>query len=259
MTLNKVVLVANILLVLVPNIVNAQAQVSQSEIARQLQTDNRDERARALRMAQAIGAQGIDTELREALISALEVEGRLHMQRVRGEIEPLDNPLLVAKLANFVIEFRDSRSIPGLTGALGMAPPVIFALADFGEPAVQPVLDIVASTDDGSVLMDALATLRFMVEGAEARPLSTTTLSEIRGVAERFLTGEQSVVTVWRAIDLAVALDDPGLRRTVESLASDVGAVFARGISEPDLVFKTQKRAADRLAGDPPLPRHPNR
>ena len=98
MMLNKVVLVANVLLVLVPNIVNAQAQVSQSEIARQLLQADRDERGRALALAQSIGAQGIDSELREALISALENEGNLHAQLRREEIGPLENPVLIAKL-----------------------------------------------------------------------------------------------------------------------------------------------------------------
>jgi hypothetical protein len=142
-----------------------------------------------------------------------------------------------------------------LAGALGTSPPALFALADFGEPAAQPVLDVVTSTDDASVVMDALTSLRLMAEGVGARPLATKTLRDIRRVAEQRLTGKQSVTTLWKAIDLAVVLKDPDLRRTVESLASDANAVVARGISDPELIRQTQMLAADRLAGVPPLPR----
>ena len=256
MTLRQVVLVANVLLAPVLNIVNAQTQVSQSELARQIVQGNGNERSRAFGMAREIGAQGINPELRTALISGLEREGSLHAQRRRGEIGVLENPELIAGLAHLVAEFRDPRSIPALAGAPGTSPPALFALADFGEPAAQPVLDVATSTDDASVVMDALTSLRLMAEGVAARPLTTKTLSDIRRVAEQRLTGQQSVTTLWRAIDLAVVLNDPDLNRTVESLASDGNAVFARGISDPDLVFATQRRAADRLAGVPPLPRH---
>ncbi len=167
MMLNKVVLVANVLLVLVPNIVNAQAQVSQSEIARQLLQADRDERGRALALAQSIGAQGIDSELREALISALENEGNLHAQLRREEIGPLENPVLIAKLTNLVAEFLDPRSIPALAGALDVSSLVTFALANFGEQAAQPILDVAAGVDDASAVSGALIILRLMVEGAE--------------------------------------------------------------------------------------------
>jgi len=255
MTLRQVVLVANVLLAPVPNIVNAQAQVSQSELARQLVRGNGNERSKAFGKARAIGAQGINPELRAALISGLEREGSLHAQRRRGEIESLENPELIAGLAHLVAEFRDPRSLPALAGALGTSPPALFALADFGEPAAQPVLDVVTSTDDASVVMDALTSLRLMAEGVGARPLATKTLRDIRRVAEQRLTGKQSVTTLWKAIDLAVVLKDPDLRRTVESLASDANAVVARGISDPELIRQTQMLAADRLAGVPPLPR----
>ncbi len=255
MTLRQVVLVANVLLATVINIVNAQAQVSQSELARQIVQGNENERSSAFSMAREIGAQGITPELRTALITGLEREGSLHAQRRLGEIGFLENPELIAGLAHLVAKFRDPRSIPALAGALGTSPSALLTLADFGEPAAQPVLDVVTSTDDGSVVMDALTSLRLMVEGVRARPLTTKTLNDIRRVAEQRLTGEQSVTTLWRAIDLAVVLKDPDLRRTVESLASDGNAVVTRGITDLELIRETQMLAADRLAGVPPLPR----
>ncbi len=255
MTLRQQVLVANVLLALMLNIVNAQAQVSQSELARQLVQGNGSERSSAFGMAQVIGAQEINPELRAALITALEREGSLNAQRRRGEIGFLENPELIAGLAHLVAEFRDPKSIPALAGALGTSLPAIFALADFGESATQSVLDVVTSTDDGSVVMDALISLRLMAEGVGVRPLTTKTLNDIRRVAEQRLTGAQWVTTLWRAIDLSVVLKDPDLKRIVESLASDENAVAARGITDPELIKQTQKHAADRLAGVPPLPR----
>lgn len=255
MTLRQVVLVASVLLAPIFNIINAQPQISQSELARRLVQGNANERTAAFGMARAIGSQRIDPNLRAALITALEREGRLNAQRRRGEIEFQMYPELIAGLAELVAEFEDPRSIPALAGALGASPPAVFALADFGEPAGQPVLDVVTSTDDASVVMDALTSLRLMAEGVGVRPLTSKTLEDIRRVAEERLNGQQSVTTLWRAIDLAVVLKDSDLRRTVELLAADGNAVLARGVTDPELVEATQKLAADRLAGIPPLPR----
>lgn len=247
------------MLVPVFSIATVQAQtstrVSQNELARQLIQGNETERSTAFGMVRAIGTQRIDPNLRAALITALEREGSLNAQRRRGEIEFQKNPELIAGLAHLVAEFRDPRSISALAGALGASPPAVFALADFGEPAAQPVLDVVTSTDDASVIMDGLTSLRLMAEGVGARPLTTKTLNDIRRVAEQRLTGRQFVTTLWRAVDLAVVLNDPDLRRTVELLASDESAVVARGITDRELIEATQKLAADRLAGVPPLPR----
>lgn len=255
MTLRHVVLVASVLLTPFLGTVNAQPRISQSELAQQMIRGDSNERSRAFEMARAIDVQSINPELRAALITGLEREGRLHAQRRRGEVVSLENPELIAGLALLVSEFRESRSIPALVGALGSSPPAVYALADFGEPAARPVLDAVAGTDDASVVMFALTTLRMMLEGVAERPLTTGTLDDIRRVAAQRLTGKQSVTTLWRAIDLAVALNDPELRQTVQRLASDRSAVVTRGITDPELIEATQKLAADRLAGIPPLPR----
>jgi len=51
-----------------------------------------------------------------------------------------------------------------------------------------------------------------------------------------------------------VVLNDAGLRGIVEALASDPNEVIARGVTDPGDIARTQKWAADRLAGVPPLP-----
>jgi hypothetical protein len=234
---------------------NAGAQVNQSELARQLLRGSADEQRMSFEIARAMGAQRVAPELRAALATALEREGSLRARRRHGEIDFLENPELIAGLAQLVAEFRDPRSIPALAGAFGTSPPAVYALADFGEPAAESVLGMIMSTDDASVVMDALIGLRFMAEGVRERPLTAGTLRSMRRVAERRMTGTQSVTTLWRAIDLAVALNDPDLMRIVQSIASDRNAVISRGISDPELIAYTQRLAADRLAGVLPLPR----
>jgi hypothetical protein len=194
-------------------------------------------------------------KLRAAIIARLELEGDLNAQRRRGEIEVLENVELISGLAQLVSEFQDPASIPALTGALGTSPPAMFALANFGGPAAQSLVEVAVSTDDASIAMDALTSLRLMVDARQERPLSNETMDSIRRVAEARLTGKQQVTTLWRAIDLAVAIKDPALLRTVDLLASDHDAVVARGITDPALIDATRKLAADRLSGILPLPR----
>jgi hypothetical protein len=131
------------------------------------------------------------------------------------------------------------------------------ALADFGERAAPAVLAVVNSPDAHySAVDEGLITLRFMVEGTGPRPLSAGTLDQIRGAARQRLTGKQYFTTLWRAIDLAVVLKDPNLRQTVQALASDPTEVSARGVTNPDLIARTQQWAAQRLAGGPSSPRY---
>ncbi|MGH7468267.1 MAG: hypothetical protein ACRENP_09800 [Longimicrobiales bacterium] len=52
---------------------------------------------------------------------------------------------------------------------------------------------------------------------------------------------------------------NPQLLRIVQSLATDRNEVIARGVTESDLIAKTQKIAADGLAGVLPLPRREHR
>jgi hypothetical protein len=133
---------------------------------------------------------------------------------------------------------------------------VIRALADFGEQAAASVLQVVTSPDGWHDDVDGgLVALRFMVERRGEHPLTARTIAQIRRAADQRLTGKQYFTTLWSAIDLAVVLGDPGLRRIVELLASDRNEVFARGVENQDLLELTQQRAADRLAGIPPVPR----
>jgi hypothetical protein len=191
------------------------------------------------------------------LITALEEEGSLLAQARRGEITGLNNAELVSGLALVVAAFRDPRSIDALANALGTSPPATAALAEFGQRAVPAVLQVLGNATSTSVVNDALLCLRFMAEGVGSQPLIGGTRDLIRHVVEERLTEPQeSITTVWRAIDLAIALDDPDLRRIVQSVASERDALAVRGVLSPELIDRTQRLAEERLAGVLPLPRH---
>ncbi len=240
-----------------------QAQVDQSALAQQLLGGNASERSRALEAARTLGPQQIGPELRAALIKALEREDQVQAQRyhadLRGEaLERQEDPEFIFRVSRVVAELQDPRAIPALVGALGTGSPVTRALVDFGEEAAPALLAAVRSPETTHyVVDDALLALRFMAQGAGPHPVSAATLNEIRLAAKQRLTGKQYFTTLWRAIDLAVALHDPELRVIVESIASDRKEVVARGIEDRETIEETQRLAAERLAGVPPQRRWP--
>jgi hypothetical protein len=200
-------------------------------------------------------------ELRAALIALLDRNlGLVDEARKRGEAVSV-GPEFVAHVAHAVSQLEDPQAIPVLARALGKTGSTLVpdALADFGERAAGAVLRVVTDPETRyEGVSDGLLSLRFMVERREARPLSAGTLSEIRRAAKQRLTGKQDAPTLWKAIDLAVVLGDPELRRIVESLAADRREVAARGIEHAGLIDATQKLAAGRLAapGRPFTPRY---
>jgi len=160
-----------------------------------------------------------------------------------------------------VAPLKDPQAIPALvdTFSIGSSSTVVDALADFGEEAAPALLAGVMSPQSHyNAVNDGLMTLRMMVEDAGTHPLSAGTLGEIRRVAEHFLTAPERPpsigTTLWSAIDLAAVLKHPGLRQIVGALASDPKEVIARGVTDPGDIARTQKWAADRLAGVPLLP-----
>ncbi len=240
------------------------AQVDQSALAQQVLGESARERAIAVTVAEGLGPENIRPQLRAALITALEREGRVHVERAqaarRGETLPeLEAPELIALVAGAVAGLHDAASIPALASfGLGTGGPPIETLAAFGDQAAPAVLAVVMSPNSLHDTVDSgLITLRFMVEGEGDQPLGIGTVDQIRSAAEKHLaTGKGSkITTLWRAIDLAVVLNDSKLRGTIKTIASDWNAVLALGVDDPALVEQTQRRAADRLSGVPALPK----
>jgi hypothetical protein len=256
------VLVGSILL-LIPGLLFASLE-AQSSIPEQLLSANASERSSALEAARQIGFARASQDIRTALIKALQQEAVLHQQRdlaVRHSenVPPLDDPELLLRLAGAVAELKDPAAISALASALGSGFTVIRPLAAFGEQAVPAIVAIESSPNSGTDAVNhALITLRFIAEQASSvHALSDRTIAELRRVAaRRLLSGEGSATTtLWWAIDLAWAVQDRELRESVESLATDPNVVVTRGITDTGLIAQTQRRAADRVAGVPPLPR----
>ena len=193
--------------------------------------------------------------LSDTFISSLEHAADLEEQRVqalsRGEQTVIpSNPDLIARLTEVVIVLKDSRSIPALISVLGngsTATPV--ALAEFGELAIPGLLTVISPPEGPSHQVHAAPlALRCMVEGNKDQGISPTSIAEIKDALSKRLEMKQEFVTnLWRDIELAIALDDPELRRVVELIASDQEAVIDRGVNAPDLIQKTQVQAQDRL------------
>lgn len=237
-----------------------RAQVDQQTLARQILSADRGEQSRALSAAWALGPQNTGPELRAALITLLDRNNRIVAEAAKRDevLENLINPEFVAHVAHVVSQLQDSQAIPALAGALGSGSTLIRdALADFGEQAAPAVLQVVTSpeTPDDEI-REGLLTLRFMVEGPGARPLSAGTRDAIRRAAKQRLAGKQYFTVLGRAIDLAVSLRDPELRRIVEALAANPDSVAARGIDDPELVELVQRQAASRLVGGPSRPHY---
>jgi len=258
-TRRQVVLLATALMATVLHTPIVEGQVDQLAIAQQLLRDNVHGRSRALDVAAAIDAEKIGSELRAALITLLERKNRIVEEAARrGEaLANVEDPEFIAGLSRVVAALRDPQAIGALSKAIYGWITVIRALAAFGQQAAPSVLSVVTSPESHYNAVDhGLITLRFMVEGAGTRPLLADTLDEIRRAAQQRLTErQQSFTTVWQAIDLAVVLGDADLRQIVESFASNRDTVVAAGVEHPEAIDRTQKLAAERLAGVPAVPR----
>ena len=249
---------------LVLNVCLAAAPQSPAAIVEQLRSPDAGERSNALETVRRLGVGQSSQEVGTALIRALQQEAMLHRQREmadhRGENPPpLDDPELLLRMASIVAELRDPASIPALAASLGTGFTVIRPLAEFGEQAIPAILAVESSPDSGTGAVNhALITLRFIAEEVSAKGgLSDRVLQELRRVAtRRLLSGEGSATTtLWWAIDLAWVVQDKALRESVEALATNPNEILSKGITDPGLIEQTQHRAADRIAGVPPLPR----
>jgi hypothetical protein len=250
---------AIMVLVMVRTAMASEVQVDQRELAQQLLGQDAGARGEAIATTLALGPQKTGPGLRAALIALLDRETQIidGVAARGGFVETVVNPDEHSRVCQAIAELRDPSAIPALARGLGTCGWVIHRyLADFGEQAAPAVLAVVTSPKSSVYAVDeGLIALRFMVEGAGKRPLSAVTLEGIRRAAGHRLIGKQYFTTLWWAIDLAVVLNDPDLKKIVEALASDVNAVMARGVDQPHLIEKTQQIAIERLAGAPPLPR----
>jgi hypothetical protein len=242
---------------------DTQRPVGQNALAVQILSESLGERRRALESIDRIPVDDIGAGLRAALFQSLRQEAAIHFARYRagragGPMPELQDPTFVGALTRSIARLNDPESIPALADAMGFGYAAIHALARFGDVAAKRILDMVNSSDTIHYVVDGgLTALRFMIEAPRGEPLPASTRESIRLAVVKRLAGKEYFTTVWSAIDTASVLGDPGLSSVLQSIARDEGAVTARGITDPELIARTQKRAADRLAGIPALPRPP--
>ena len=256
------VLVSTLVVLPIAGDIGACEQASQSAVAAQLSSGDPVQQRRALDAIQGIDKSDISDDVKAAMATALHRESlrntrRYWQGRANQSVESLPDPELVGALARAVAEFGDPRAIPALSEALGTGFAVTRSLAAFGQPAAPAVLNVVTGSQSTHYAVnDGLIALRLMVEAKDVRPLDASTLAAILAAAEHHLTTKPLFIgTTWWAIDLAATLQDSRLKSIVEQFASDPNRSIAMGASDPDVVYQTQRRAADRLAGVAPLPR----
>ena len=188
-------------------------------------------------------------ELRQALVQGLEEALRRKQQRMRrrepfGSEAPAETRV---QLVEAVAALHDPGTIPVLARAVvpnaGDA-----ALADFGELAVNEVLQVVLEDSpphgDYMNVEGSLIVLRYMVEG---RSLGPASLERVRTAALERLAGEQPFVVLKYAVDLAFVLGELGI---VGEFAAYPPA-YAVADDDPDRILANyiQQHAASLLAG----------
>ncbi len=238
----------------------AEAQVDQDQLIERLRHGDRDARARAAQAVLEMGPRNAAPPLRKAMISTLVDEVERDAAWRRGEAHGAENAETVAQMAWVVAQFEDPRAVEALVGALGTGAGAIWGLATLGDPAVGATV-AAARTREGrgstDIITDALLALRFLAEGVGRVPLSPSSREQVTAVARERLEPKQPYVSILRrAIDLAVVLDDPGLRAIVAAIAADPAEVEAR-VENPSKrgVEWVREAAVERLSGVPPLPR----
>jgi hypothetical protein len=172
-------------------------------------------RLRALRAGQRIEPQG------EA--------GFEDLVRLVETLAQSEDPVVIRPLASTFISSR-----------------AMDALAAFGELAVADVMAAVSDPEPGSTT-SALRVLQQMLERPVRHPLSLASIQSIIGVAQRRLSGRQSIDVVWSAVELAVATKDPSLVDRVRRMASNDSEVKAFGIRKPEDIYSIQRWAREAL------------
>lgn len=172
--------------------------------------------------------------------------------RRRSAVDAVEDPELIHAVAEFVAQLRDPRAIPVLAEAPAGGKEVQMALAEFGERAVPDLIRVAAAPDNHYEVVDhALQSLRRVVD-AGITTLSVASRQALRGLASDRMARGQYFTTLWYAMDLAMASGDVELRRTVDSLASHASSLRARGITDNEVIARTQKRARDLIRAYPP-------
>lgn len=213
----------------------AWAQPQQAALAKDILSGDKDRSHRAVLVAEALGPSRMSEDVRVALITLL--ERSMDARDAAGERGiPLSDVVdfeFFMSVADIVAALKDPRAIPALTrvGDQGYNKNAARGLSSFGEQALPAILQVF---DDPGASEDLLAynveALAMMVEDMGADGLSMSARNRIVGVARDSLRSRAGGVLL-RAVDLAVALNEPELVRAVMAFSRDSGELVARGVS----------------------------
>lgn len=244
----------------------AEHAISTESIATALLSSNRQTRIQALNAYIVTPEEERTSAMSDALIRALEDEGRLIQSRSRGEAPALresdhEYPLILAKE---VIELEDSKAIPAIALMMGSGAAPGRALVELGHVALTEVLSVVQqpAVMNKSTIRGGILTLTRMVEQWGLPTFTSDEVEQMIQIATRYLDDEPDALVppsvlgsnpwllVLRAVHLAVVLQDDRLREIVEALSADKEALRERGITDPRWQKMIQETATTLLAGE---------
>ena len=218
--------------------------------------DTIDERHDALAEIQRAEALRENGDVRMALITALDRANEEYFaswQDAEWTYSEGQGELLL-DLIETVARLEDARAIPALVRSVHTGRGTWQALADFGEPALDPILIAwekrpTTSSMPASMNGNLLSAMAYLVAGGE---LSDSNRARVTDVAWDVLTGLGDELSFGGgAIDLAVSLANPALRARVEAMAQNRQELVNRGIEEPwrvDFMMRRARGALDQMA-----------
>jgi len=235
-----------------------RSSVDQHRTSQLVTSPNLMERYEGVYLASQLHPTEMTEELRAALIARLKVENRRLDENLVGKFffeETETDTAAITGIHRILAQFRDPKLIPDMVDGMGMGT-FIRALIGFGVQAVPFVTRTVASAQSSYPKVDdGLRVLRIIVEEKGISSIPPADLKSMRSAANQRLREKQkSFTTIWYGMDLAVLLQDPELKKVLQRIAKDKDYVLQLGVTDLELIAKTQMRAADRLSGIPAAP-----
>jgi len=233
---------------------SAWAQTQQAALAEDILSGDEDQRHRAVFVAEALGPERMSEDVRVALITLLEQcdDARQEARRQGIPLSEVVDFEFFMWVAEVVATLKDPRAIPALTrvGDHGYSLNAVLGLASFGERALPAILKILDAPESSSTALSYnMKALSIMVERIGAKDLSERARGHIVRVARDGLRSQDGGVLL-KAVDLAVALNEPDMAQAVLALSHDSGELVARGVG-PSTANLIREKATAALARAP--------
>jgi len=233
------------------------AQSQQAALAEDILNCDREQCWRAVFVAEALGPSRMSEDVRVALMTLLEryndeLDSALSRGIVRQDV--VDGEFFL-QVADVVAALDDVRTIPVLVrvGNHGFSRRVAHSLAAFGEQALPTILEAIDAPEVSDFsFSNNLFAISIMVKDGGADLLSVSARQELIRVARNGLHSQRGGAAL-DVIDLAVALNEPDLVRTVREFSQDTSELIARGVDRTtaDLIRQRALDAVAPASGDP--------